>query len=228
MKTLIFLVIAVVISGLIWRENQKMSQPNGNTVAQMIQIERKKHFPPREFHGAGEGVPFPISWRHFSDPHFDGTDYLSFDYQTANGVMEAAGFQFISVNKVYDNPAYRESLMAIEIDEKIYEFSEMDFKYDFDSTFQPAFIGQSDHELFFAYFVDSMSGTRTNYAILSITLPLSDGAVRSVKQSEEREWQKLVTYLGDLRMHPAGATRLCRRYYQISEEIFNIDCRKSD
>ena len=46
--------------------------------------------------------------------------------------------------------------MAIEVAGQIYEFPEADFTFNFNSSFQPALVGQTENELLFPYYYKEM------------------------------------------------------------------------
>ncbi|MDO6592108.1 MULTISPECIES: hypothetical protein [Rhodobacterales] len=142
-----------------------------------------------------------------------------------NGDVQAAGLQFIDVNKVYDNPDFREVVLAIEIDGQSYEFPEVEQGYGFVSTFPPQYIGQSSEELFFAYKKERQPGqTHSGSAILAVSLPLSEGRARIATQFDPLVWNEMLEQLRQLGLDPEEKANLCRRYRDVYRLIFGRDC----
>jgi hypothetical protein len=224
LKLFILSSCALLVAILVWN-NIKMVTPSDDSKAAWIDVKRRNHFPPREYHSADPAFGL-FFWMYFGDPSYNGTRYLGFEMNDENGDVQAAGMQFIDVNKVYDNPKFREVLLAIEVDDQIYEFPEVEQGYDFSSTFQPQYIGQSSEELFFAYKIRRQpEQTHSGSAILAVSLPLSEGRARIATQFDPLVWNETLEQLRQLGLDPEEGVNLCQNYFNgVYRLIFGRDC----
>lgn len=223
MKRNLFLIcIASLVAVLVW-QNTRMVTPGDRSRAKWVDIERRSHFPPREYHSSDPAFGLRF-WDYFSDPSFSGTDYLEFEFTAEDGTRQDAGNQYIQINKVYNNADFQESLVAIEVGEDVYEFPITEPDYDFSTGFQPAFIGQSQDRVFFAYVTVARPDEKRNLAIISIKLPLSDGGLGFAHISEESNWNDMLARIREIDMDQANLVGLCRHYRDLAKLAFDYDC----
>lgn len=176
----------------------------------VIPISRPHYIIPREFLSRGGMNPFNF-WSHAPDPWFRGNQKRTHDFLGIDGLVKHAEIQGFEINRTMKNPQYREAVLAIRVDEKIFDFRTPHFQYSVGAAAneQFYFIGQDESNLYYYYPLAIELGYNLE-AIIKLKLPLEDGVIEIVRSDKVVMWKNYVDKLGLIDKNTAMFDDLCR------------------
>ncbi len=181
----------------------------------VIALRRPHYLIPREYHSRNEMNPINF-WSYAADPDFAAGKISSHRFKDVDGKIKTAAVQGFRINLGYDNPAYREDVMAVRIDGQIYDYPTPGFMYSSIGKHSVLhYIGRKGSDLYYYYpFAGSNRDVKFEYgyikAVIKITLPHGSGTAEIVRDYESEKWAALLAHLRQIDLSPDGFETLCK------------------